>query len=76
MNNSGDCSIRVFSQYVYVLTPRSHYLLTKVEHGTARHETNCSVDQSSRAELGPAWHNKERWAGTGWPRIGCSVNAF
>jgi len=41
------------------LTPHLHYSLTQVEHGTARQgmarlEINCSVNQSSHAEPGPA----------------------
>ena len=30
---------------------------------------NCSVNQSSHAKLGPAWHNKKRWVGMGWEHI-------
>ena len=39
-------------------------------------EINCSVNQSSCAEPSPPWHNKSKWAGTGWPGLGYNVNAF
>ena len=42
--------------------------LSRTRHGS---KIYCSVNQSSCAEPGPAQHNKERWAGTGY-----SVNAF
>ena len=26
-------------------------------------------------KLGPTWHDKVRWTGTGWPGLGYNVNA-
>ena len=56
------------------LTSCSHYLLTQVQHGTARNKLQCKSNSINQAISNSAQHGKQS-ACMGWPRLGYNVNA-